>query len=190
MELKAIVVEVEKKIILSGLNSTILELEELSNTVPGKIETFVELIHKGYSDISDEVFPVINTILAYAINLGINTALEGGIAFAEGLSLKVDEWAHYTALGGTIMIAILAVIIALFLIGMILGIVGAYYKTSHGSSALTGAITLGYIFSWIFLLVALFLFTGGAHLERYVCQGLYPNENGSYSAIQVFKLLT
>jgi len=178
---------VGSKLDLSGLTGTITDIDLLHQTIPSKVENLIQQITDGYDEISEKAFPAIDNILTYAISVtdGGGKDFKELTTFAERLSLRLNEWTHYLALGGTVMIAIFAIIVGLFIVGMVLGIVGAYYRASHGSSALTGAVALGYIFSWIFLLVALGVFTIGAHLERYVCQGLTPNQNGSYSAIQV-----
>ena len=65
------------------------------------------------------------------------------------------------------------------------GALSIRYKASQGSSALTGGIILNFIFSWIFLLLALAAFLLGGHLERYACQGLIRNQNEELPILKV-----
>ena len=46
-------------------------------------------------------------------------------------------------------------------------------------------LSLSFLFSWIFLLVSLTAFLFGSHTERYVCQGLERNANGTIELLEV-----
>ena len=162
-------------------------MESASQSANSNIGTLVGHIQDGYGTITDEVLPSVKSIFSYTGNLTEASAASFATIFSltSSLTERLNEWTHYITLVGNVIIAIFAVTVVLFIIGMVLGIVGAYYKASHGSSALTGAIVLGYIFSWIFLLISILIFAVGGHLERYICQGLNKDVNGSYPIVQV-----
>lgn len=50
---------------------------------------------------------------------------------------------------------------------------------------MSAALALSFIFSWIFLLISLTALLFGSHTERYICQGLERNSNGTIELLEV-----
>ncbi len=50
---------------------------------------------------------------------------------------------------------------------------------------MSAALSLSFIFSWIFLLISLTALLFGSHTERYLCQGLQRNSNGTIELLEV-----
>ncbi|KAL3863566.1 hypothetical protein ACJMK2_005317, partial [Sinanodonta woodiana] len=120
---------------------------------------------------------------------GFNVAsYKGKLNEYSGMALKYN---NYRWIAGSVLSAILTLIISFLVLGIVFGVLGNTSKSlpvsrgcvSHtGSRLLMVTVVFIFIFSSLLMLLTTVSFTVGALLERYVCQGL---DGPNYSLLKV-----
>ncbi|XP_053407157.1 prominin-1-like [Mercenaria mercenaria] len=89
----------------------------------------------------------------------------------------------YRNIGGTVLGAIITLIVSLQFFGMVFGSVGQSLRTlptergcvsNSGGNLLIASVALIFLFSWLLMLLTTITFAVGSILERFVCQPLSP----------------